>query len=254
MVVFFSCGSDEKIITPESILSEEAVMLENLKSYPDSTLLRENAIQFYRDKGDYTKALKFSEEALQRDSLNPRWYQINGILKFEAEDTVGAIRSYEHAAQLLPAPEILNALAIMYAQTKNEAALHIANEFLKTTPPLELDANFIKGVYYSYTNNSKEAHRYFDICIKMNHTFMDVYREKALLYYVDGEYQASLDLLNKAVTLQNGFDIGHYLMGKNYEKLNEKEKAIEAYQRALLYDAEYFEAREALEKLQPTNR
>lgn len=250
LVFLFSCGNEEKEVTPEKILSEETEMLEKLKTHPDSVLLRETVIQFYRDKGDYTTALNYAKIAIKRDSLNPRWYQIDGILKFEAEDTLGAIRSYEHAAALYPAPEILNALGIMYAQSKNENALAIADEFLNVKPPMELDGNFIKGVYYAAINKPNDAHRYFDICLALNHNFMDAYREKGLLYYNQGNYQASLAVLNKAVTLQNGFDVGYYLIGKNYEKLNEKDKAIEAYQRALLYDANYFEAKEALNRLQ----
>lgn len=250
LVVLFSCGSEEKEIEPEKNVSEETYLLDQLKSHPDSALLRETVIQFYRDKGDYSNALKYAQESIKRDSLNPRWFQIDGILKFEAEDTLGAIGSYEKAAALYPAPEILNALGVMYAQSKNERALIIADEFFKADPPMELDGNFIKGVYYAAINKPNDAHRYFDVCLSLNHNFMDVYREKGKLYYDQGNYQASLAVLNKAVTLQNGFDVGHYLIGKNYEKLNEKDKAIEAYQRALLYDPNYFEAKEALSRLQ----
>ncbi|HCF63159.1 MAG TPA: hypothetical protein DEU93_02435 [Chitinophagaceae bacterium] len=80
---------------------------------------------------------------------------------------------------------------------------------------------------------------------------MDAYREKAIIYFNNAQYKSSIDVLEKAVTLQNNFDVGYYWLGRNYEKLNQKEKAAENYQRALMYDPQYFEAKEALEKLQP---
>ena len=58
-----------------------------------------------------------------------------------------------------------------------------------------------------------------------------------------------MDVLERAVTVQNNFDEGYFWMGKCYEKLNQKEEAIESYQAALLYDPDFVEARQALNKL-----
>ena len=49
---------------------------------------------------------------------------------------------------------------------------------------------------------------------------------------------------------QNNFDEGYFWMGKCYEKLGRKDEAIESYQRALLYDKDYIEARDALNKIE----
>ena len=53
----------------------------------------------------------------------------------------------------------------------------------------------------------------------------------------------------RTVTIQNNFDEGYYWMGKCYEKLNRKDDAIQSYQTALLYDKNFTEAKEALEKI-----
>ncbi len=58
--------------------------------------------------------------------------------------------------------------------------------------------------------------------------------------------------MKRAVTIQNNFDEGYYWMGKCYEKLNKKDEAIQSYQNALLYDKDFIEAREALDRLQDT--
>jgi tetratricopeptide (TPR) repeat protein len=56
-------------------------------------------------------------------------------------------------------------------------------------------------------------------------------------------------VLDKAVTLQNGFDEGYYYKGRCLEKLNRTPEAIEMYQRALMYDPGYVEAKQALSRL-----
>ena len=82
---------------------------------------------------------------------------------------------------------------------------------------------------------------------------MEAYREKAIALYDLGKYKEALAVLDKAVTLQNGFDEGYYYKGRCFEKLNKIPEAIEMYERALMYDKDYVEAKEALAKLGAPN-
>jgi tetratricopeptide (TPR) repeat protein len=79
---------------------------------------------------------------------------------------------------------------------------------------------------------------------------MYAYREKGIALYQEKKYEEAIKVLSRGVTLQNNFDEGYYWMGKCYEKLNEKNEAIQSYQNALLYDKDFIEARKALERLQ----
>jgi tetratricopeptide (TPR) repeat protein len=79
---------------------------------------------------------------------------------------------------------------------------------------------------------------------------MYAYREKGIALYQEKKYEEAIKVLSRGVTLQNNFDEGYYWMGKCYEKLNEKDEAIQSYQNALLYDKDFIEARKALERLQ----
>lgn len=242
-------GGDSEVY--EQKKSEETQMMDDLQKNPDSLLLRETVIQFYRDKGDYTSALKYTREGIQRDSINARWFQIEGTLLYETEDTLGAITSFENAARIIPAPQLLYPLGIMYAQTGRKDALNVAQALQQSETPDPLQADFIRGVYFANVGDDIQALKYLNACLDVNHTFMDAYREKAIIYFNNAQYKSSIDVLEKAITLQNNFDVGYYWLGRNYEKLNQKEKAIENYQRALLYDPQYIEAKEALQQLQP---
>jgi tetratricopeptide (TPR) repeat protein len=79
---------------------------------------------------------------------------------------------------------------------------------------------------------------------------MYAYREKAIALYEQKKYEEAINVLRRAVTIQNNFDEGYYWMGKAYEQLGQKEDAIQSYQDALMYDKDYAEARAALDSLQ----
>ena len=147
-------------------------------------------------------------------------------------------------------PEYLVALGTVYAETKNPKSLIIADALLKANRVKSgKDAMFVKGLYYSYTNDKKKAINYFDSSLQMDFTYMFSYREKAIALYDLGKYEEALEVLKKAVTIQNNFDEGYYWMGKCFEKLGRKDDAIQSYQTALLYDKNFTEAKEALEKI-----
>jgi tetratricopeptide (TPR) repeat protein len=99
-------------------------------------------------------------------------------------------------------------------------------------------------------NEPQKAIENLNSCLKLDFTYMYAYREKGIALYNQAKYEDAIKVLNRAVTIQNNFDEGYYWLGKCYEKLNKKEKAAESYQKALLYDKNFIEAREALDKLE----
>lgn len=251
LFIISSCNSEKKEDDSSVMLpGREREMRSAINKYPDSLLLRENLIQYYRDNADYDKALEETNNAINRDSTDPRFYDIQGILHFENGDTLRSIHSFEKAISLYPAPEYLISLGTLYAQTKNEKAIFLADALLKQDRlKAGKETFFIKGLYYSYTNQKEKAITFFDKILQMDFTFMDAYREKAIALYDLGRYNDALTVIDKAVTLQNNFDEGYYYKGKILEKLNRFDEAIASYQRALLYDPGYTEAKVALGRL-----
>jgi tetratricopeptide (TPR) repeat protein len=251
LLIVSSCTGDSKKPTkvlPES--SAEEKLKTALAQHPDSTVLSENLIQYYRDNGSYDRALSTVNKVLEQDSNKLRFWEIKAILHFENTDTLSAIRAFEKALTLSPNYADQISLGTLYAQTGNSKALVIAEALLADKKAdAAKEALFIKGLYFSFTNEKQKAIGFFDECISMNYTFMDAYREKAIAQYDLGNYEPALNTLKRATTLQNNFDEGYYYMGRCLEKLNRKQEAIEAYQTALLYDPSYIEASDALAKL-----
>jgi tetratricopeptide (TPR) repeat protein len=217
-------------------------------------MLKENLIEAYRNAGYYDSAIAVANQELQKDSGSAYLWNIKASLYFENNDTLNAIKSLQHAIDIYPLPDYLVALGTVYAEIKDKNSLVIADGLLRSNKSkMGKDAYFIKGLYYNYTNDFKKAILNLDSCLSLDFTYMYAYREKAIALYSQTKYEEAIKVLNRAVTLQNNFDEGYFWLGKCYEKLNRKDEAIESYQNALLYDKNYIEAREALDRIEKTS-
>ncbi|MBA2563257.1 MAG: tetratricopeptide repeat protein [Chitinophagaceae bacterium] len=246
-----SCNNnyDDKEPGKQSISTEQ--QLKNaIKLFPDSLLLIESLIEYYRNNGYYDSAITVTDNALQKDLQNVQLWDIKGTLHYENGDTLQSINAFETAIDIYPLSEYIISLGTLYAQTKNSKALVLADALLIAKgSKVKKEALFIKGLYNIYTSNQQKAIIFFDSCISIDYTYMFAYREKAIALYDLGKFEDALKVLTRAITIQNNFDEGYYWMGRCYEKLGKKKEAIESYQMALMYDKNFIEAKEALVKL-----
>ena len=247
-----SCGDGAatKENTHQKLSTPEQTIINKIKQFPDSLILKENLIQLYRDSGNYKKALSALDDFIKSDSSNGRFWNMKAILLFENGDTLNSIHAFEKEFEFLSSPTDSLSLATLYAETKNEKANHIADALIKNySLKYEKEATFIKGLYESYQSNYVKAISFFDKCISIDYTFMEAYREKSICLMNLKKYEDATNTLIKAVTLKNNFDEGYYYLGQCYEKTNQIEKAKDSYQKALLYSPDFTDAKEALDKL-----
>ena len=248
----YSCTNhpDKKISIENKSQTAEQLYKVAISTYPDSLLLKENLIQLYRDSGEYKAAIELVNNYLKTDSNNARFWEIKAVLHFETNDTIHAISSFENALKIHPDTDDMISLATLFAETKNPMALNIADSLLmRFKKQHEKEALFIKGLYFSATNKKEYAIQYFDQCIAIQYSFMEAYREKAIALYDLKKYNDAILVLTKAVTLKNNYDEGYYYLGKCFEKINNTQAAIEAYQKTLMYNPEFGEAQDAIERM-----
>ncbi len=251
LIFFISCNTNEKEVRPTPLTNSIESLKNAIKEYPDSLMLVQDLIEAYRNEGHYDSAIALTGLQIKKDSGNAYLWNIKATLYFESEDTSNAIKSLEHAIEIYPLPEYLIALGTIYAESKSRNALMIADELLRSNKTKSgKDAWFIKGLYYNYRNESEKAITYLDSCLQVDYIYMYAYREKAIALYNLAKYNDALKVLKRAVTIQNNYDEGYFWMGKCYEKLNQKDEAIQSYQTALLYDKDFKEARDALNRIQ----
>lgn len=253
LLFLWSCNGDDKapVDTQKTdSVSQEKMLAEALKKYPDSVGLIENMSAFYSYARKYDSAISVVNKSIARDSLNPEIRRIKSMVLKEKGDTAGAIASLEDAIRLAPLPQYIYLVAPLYAVTKNTKALQAGNMLTKTGDVKYTEAGYyVQGLYYSSLNMKEKAIPFFDEAIKTDYTFMEAYLEKGLALYDLSKYAEAADVFSKAVTIQNNFDAGYYYLGRCYEKLNRKADAANAYRKALMYDPDYEEAAEALSDL-----
>jgi len=257
--IFFSCigiittllmSCNNNAASSNDMPVQEKELRDLMAQYPDSLLLTENLVQYFRENGNYGAAITETGLAIKKDSLNDRLLDIKATLLFENGDTINAIKAYEKAIDINPNPEYIISLGSMYAQTRNPLALALAEALLQTPAAnAQLQAIFIKGLYYNYTGEKAKAISYFNNCLTIDYRYIMAYREKAICLFDLTKYQEALDVLQKAVAVQNTFDEGYYWIGRCYEKLDKRKEAIENYQLALQIDPNYLEAKDGLGRM-----
>ena len=249
--ILFSCTNEKKEYKPAPTVNIIESLKRAVDTYPDSLLLLHDLIEQYRNEGHYDSALAVTDEQIRKDSGNAYLWNIKATLYFENEDTLKAINALEQAIAIFPLPAYLAAVGTIYAEIKNRNAIHIADELLQLNDDKSTkNAYFIKGLYYNFVHKSDSAILFLDRSLQLDYTYMYAYREKAIALYEQKKYEEAINVLRRAVTIQNNFDEGYYWMGKAYEQLGQKEDAIQSYQDALMYDKDYAEARAALDSLQ----
>jgi tetratricopeptide (TPR) repeat protein len=244
------CQNKKKEEKPPSVSSSHMDSLERiLKKFPDSILLREQIVQSLRESGDYAGALRFTVEAIEKDSLAHRWYAIKATLDFENKDTAAAIQSLENAINILPSNEYLIRLGFLYAQTGRRQAIPSANLLLMPENNMTADAYLIQGLYYNNIHQPDSAIMALEKCIKADYTRMEAYREKAIAQLSQSNPSEALSTLERAIKLSHNYEEAYYYQGICYERLKKKEEAIIAYKTAWALDNEYVEAIAALKRL-----
>ena len=254
----YSCNNNEQNSdtkttadsTVEKNKAQESKLLNIIANNKDSLLPKENLIQFYRTSNQYDKAISAVNSYLSKDTTNLRLLHIKSILLLEKPDTLAAISNLEKTISIYSSALDIIMLGAIYANQSNEKSMLLANILLRDFNDIaEAEAYFIKGSYYSNTGNKKAAIDMFDNSINHAITFMEAYREKALALAALKKYNEAINTLNKALTLNNNYPEGYFYLGEILEKTNNTDGAIEAYQKALLYDSGYIEASNAIKRL-----
>lgn len=240
------CNSNERASEPPAnTLSQEKLLIKDQQKYPDSILILENLVQFYRENGEYGKSFSTVNDALKQDSGSYRLWHIKGVLHYENGDTLQAIKALEKSTRLSTNLNDVLLLAKLYAETKNPLALQLAGLVIKQGEFIK-ESILIKGLYHSGIGEDEKAITYFDEAINISYSFMEPYKEKALVLYRQQNYMEALRILDKAVKIKSSYAEGYYYMGRCFEKLNRLDDAKESYETALIYDSNYEEATQAL--------
>lgn len=248
LLLFTGCSENKVQQTGAHPVGENSTHADTLLS--DSARLQQ--IEQLVQKGAPQQALPQIEQLLQKDSSNPGLMYIKADALEKAGDTSAAISYYQQALAAAGVfDEAALRLANLYAETGNKAALPLCDQLLQQASAARLrsDILYIKGIYYSKTEQYPQAIKVYDQIIREDYSYLDAYIEKGLVYFDQQQYEKALASFRTSTTVKNSFADGYYWMARTEEKLGRAEEAIANYKRCLALDQSFTEAREALRRL-----
>lgn len=256
--VLFACHNTDQSASgkkDDSVKNALQPLIESLekklKEYPDSAGLRLQYAFTLDSVKMYKEALVQMDSLTNKDSANYGLFFAKGEIAEDAGDTALAIESYAKAARIYESPDVLLALANLYAEMKNERAILLCSRVKALSLGRVADANcaFITGVYFARTGKAGDAVKYFDECIANNYTYMEAYIEKGLVYFDAKQYDKALSVFQLASTVNNLYADAYYYMARCYELMNKKDSAVLRFKQSLQLDPTLDEARNHLKQL-----
>jgi tetratricopeptide (TPR) repeat protein len=220
------------------------------RRFPENPEFRRRLSEAYLQTGRSQEALIQYDDMLKADSTNfEAWYE-KGLLLVQMEDTVAAIEALTRSYTLQPLSMNGLALANLYAETKNPMAVTIADEIIRKDSLAEtLDPLFIKGIYYSNTNQYPQALEQFEACIRADWKFTDAYIEKGIILYEQNNIDEALLTFKMANTVSSTNADAYYWQGRCYEAAGKKDEALDNYLRAYRLDRSFVEAKAGIDRM-----
>jgi tetratricopeptide (TPR) repeat protein len=221
-----------------------------MQQYPANTEFMRRLGEVYTQAGKSREALSLYDEILKKDSLNFEALYEKGLLFTKIKDTANAIAALEKAYRLQPTLQNGLALANLYAATKNEKTIALCDSLQQRDTAREfVDPVFMKGVYYSNTLEYSKAIALFDECINRDWKFIDPYLEKGIIFYEQKNYDEAIKTFQFAINVTYSNPDAYYWIGRCCEAIGKKEEALDYYFKALAFDRDFTEAKEAIKRL-----
>ena len=218
--------------------------------YPANTEFLRRLGEAYTQTGEPREALALYDDLLKKDSNNFEALYEKGMLYTQMKDTPNAIAILEKAYYRQPVLQNGLALANLYAETKNPKVLPLCDALQKRDTARDFtDPVFLKGLYYSNIKDYPKAIALFDEAINRDWRFVEPYIEKGIILFEEKNYDEALKTFQYATNIAYTNADNYYWMGRCYEAIGKKQEAMDYYYKALTFDRDFTEAKEAIKRL-----
>lgn len=205
----------------------------------------------YDALGKTDDALAVCNDRLAKYPTHVNMLLLKADLLEKKKDTTAMIAVLEKAYSLTQSnPAIGEKLAYQYAETKNPKVLAVADSLIaRDSQHLSANPYYVKGMYYSNTNDKAKAIQWFDATIKADHRYLAAYIEKGKILFNQEKITEALKTFALANTITPSFPDAWYWIGRCQEALGDKAAAKENYEKAYELDNRFSEAKEAAESI-----
>jgi tetratricopeptide (TPR) repeat protein len=227
------------------------LLQECCRKFPSDKDFPAKLAELYTQSNRMQDAIAIYDNILRSDTLNDdAWYE-KGLLLEKKGDTPAAILALKNAYTIEPVNTYGLELAHLYAENRDPASLPLCDAALRRDSSHDLlDPFFIKGIYFSNTDQYKKAIVQFDSCIGRDWKFADAYLEKGIALFKQKEYQPAMESFQMTVKVSETYADGYFWIGRCFEATGNKDQAIAYYRQALIYDKDFREAADRIKRLE----
>jgi tetratricopeptide (TPR) repeat protein len=202
-------------------------------SYHRSALVRLSFL--YQEKGDTKKALSLMNKALEEEPNEPGLYLFLGALYEEMEDYDKAISTLKKGLDLQRDHIRLHfRLGIVYDKAGDkEACIQEMRAVIEQDPSHAEALNYLGYTYAELGTNLDEAEELIKRAMKLKPDDGYITDSLGWVYYMKGFYEEAVKFLEEAAKLvpDDATILEH--LGDAHMKVNELEKSLESYRKAL---------------------
>lgn len=183
------------------------------------------------------------------------YFQQAIIEEYNNDDVPAAINCYKILLSINPKHHIADGnIALMYQKLGEiEKAVDHFKSSIKIKPHYSFSLNNLAYLYWKKMDKYEEASKLYEQVLKLNPNYHYSLANYAalLIQHYEGHLQKAEKMLRKAIQIDDKFDypwkiLGHLMMSKNPPN---KKAALNAYEKAHLYDPEDDETLEYLNKV-----
>ncbi len=198
---------------------------------------------------DYTKAFAEINTVLRQNAMNPEGYFLKGIIYKELKDTTKAISSFLTAVQVDPGyKDALLQLGNIHSYRKDPVALqYYENAFrLDTTDVFPL---YAKAMYYQDQGDFEKAKELYRQSILYNSDYVNSFFNTGWILMQQDSLEKAWRQFDIVTKLEPTDAEAYYNRGLVSELMGKNQEALADYKQALVFAADYPEAKEGVRRL-----
>lgn len=198
---------------------------------------------------DYDAALKWVDEAIDRDRYNAEAYFYKGLIfRNKLQDTALAMQFAQQAIELQQDyVEALDFMGVMLTAKNDTLAPYYFQRALEHEPRRD-DIYYKLGVYYMNQDEVNKAIENYTEATRLNPQNSDAFYNLGFIFIQLKEYQDARDYFSKSIAARPNYK-AHYGRGYAHEMLGDIINAEKDYKKALELLPMYKPASEALNRI-----
>lgn len=197
--------------------------------------------KYYSNLGNPRKAIDICKKALELKEEENFLHNFIADEYVNLGDPFNALKHYRKALKEDPADEysLENCMICFSDLNKSEEAIAFLNEYLDEFAYSET-AWFEYGQFYFNRKNYEEAIKGYDYLLAINSSSVGVYANKAACYEALGQYQKAVEVYEEMLELEYTKAFTFYKIGLCYKAQKQSIMALNAFQKSLREDPQFY--------------